>query len=319
MLRRLAGELSERLGAVTIAIGIEHEEVVRFVLLEAGRVVDEYLSVPEHYGPLPPGDAIALAANPRVVARLTGAEPAAVRAAARTAASPRRCPRRRAARTIARAIGLEGTEHGWEGAPELPGPSRWRGHDHALRRRPLPLLRAGADRSRREGRSVRDGRDRSRRPPGLALRAEPGRKGAGARGGRLGAARVGRHRRVPERALSRACALARRPRRAGGGAAARLPLRRLLEAVLRAAAQRGGRVASGSARRSAGSTACSRDCRGCRGAPSASPTSPTSRGCCGRAARSGSRSSRGRTSPPGSSAPATGPAVAAERELVAAL
>lgn len=122
LLRRLAGELSERLGAVTIAIGIEHEEVVRFVLLEAGRVVDEYLSVPEHYGPLPPGDAIALAANPRVVARLTGAEPAAVRAAARTAASPQALPPPpELLATIARAIGLEGTEHGWEGAPELPG------------------------------------------------------------------------------------------------------------------------------------------------------------------------------------------------------
>ena len=87
-------ELSERTGAVVLAIGIEHEQVVRFVLLEAGRIVDEYLSVPEHYGPLPPGDAIALAANPRVVARLTGADPAAVRAAARTA--PCRRPAARA-------------------------------------------------------------------------------------------------------------------------------------------------------------------------------------------------------------------------------
>ena len=75
-LRRLAKELSERMGAVVIAIGVEHDKVVRFVLHEAGRIVDEYLSVPEYYGALPPGDAIALAANPRVVARLTGAEPA---------------------------------------------------------------------------------------------------------------------------------------------------------------------------------------------------------------------------------------------------
>ena len=92
MLRRLAKELSERTGAVVIALGVEHEEVVRFVLLEAGRIVDEYLSVPEYYGPLPPGDVIALAANPRVVARLTGAEPGAVRAVARTAASPAELP-----------------------------------------------------------------------------------------------------------------------------------------------------------------------------------------------------------------------------------
>ena len=116
MLRRLATELSDRLGAVAIAIGVEHDQVVRFVLLEIGRVVDEYLSVPEHYGPLPPGDAIALAANPRVVARLTGAEPAAVRAVARTATSPDLLPpARELLAEIAATIGLEGTEHGWEG------------------------------------------------------------------------------------------------------------------------------------------------------------------------------------------------------------
>jgi ribosomal protein S18 acetylase RimI-like enzyme len=115
-LRRLAKELSERTGAVVLAIGVEHEQVVRFVLHEAGRVVDEYLSVPEHYGPLPPGDAIALAANPRVVARLTGADPAAVRAAARTAASPAELPpAQELLESIAGAIGLEGAERGWEG------------------------------------------------------------------------------------------------------------------------------------------------------------------------------------------------------------
>ena len=117
VLRRLATELSDRMGAVAIAIGVEHEQVVRFVLLEVGRVVDEYLSVPEHYGPLPPGDAIALAANPRVVARLTGADPAAVRAVARTAASPSELPpAEELLAGIAAAIGLEGAEHGWEEA-----------------------------------------------------------------------------------------------------------------------------------------------------------------------------------------------------------
>jgi GNAT superfamily N-acetyltransferase len=116
MLRRLAKELSERLGAVVLALGVEHEEVVRFVLLEAGRVVDEYLSVPEHYGALPPGDVIALAANPRVVARLTGADPGVIRAVARTAASPAELPpAQELLEAIAAAIGLEGAEHGWEG------------------------------------------------------------------------------------------------------------------------------------------------------------------------------------------------------------
>ena len=120
MLRRLATELSDRMGAVVLSLGIEHDEVVRFVLLEAGRVVDEYLSVPEHYGALPPGDAIALAANPRVVSRLTGADPAAVRAAARTAHSPAELPPAgELIREIAGAMGLEGWEHGWSDAPEL--------------------------------------------------------------------------------------------------------------------------------------------------------------------------------------------------------
>ena len=31
-------------GAVVLVIGVEYEQVVRFVLHEAGRVVDEYLS-----------------------------------------------------------------------------------------------------------------------------------------------------------------------------------------------------------------------------------------------------------------------------------
>ena len=114
-LRRLAKELSERTGAVVIAIGVEHEQVVRFVLHEAGRIVDEYLSVPEHYGALPPGDAIGLAANPRVVARLTGADPTAVRTAARTGASPSELPpAQELLESIAAAIGLEGAERGWE-------------------------------------------------------------------------------------------------------------------------------------------------------------------------------------------------------------
>ena len=117
MLRRLAKELSERLGAVVLSLGVEHDEVVRFVLLEAGRIVDEYLSVPEYYGALPPGDVVALAANPRVVARLTGADPAVIRAVARTAASPAELPpAQELLEAIAAAIGLEGADPGWAGA-----------------------------------------------------------------------------------------------------------------------------------------------------------------------------------------------------------
>ena len=91
MLRRLARELSDRMGAVTLLLGVEREELVRMILFERGRIVDEYLSVPEFYGPLPPGDVVGLAANPTVVSRLTGADPEAVRRVARTAPRPPTC------------------------------------------------------------------------------------------------------------------------------------------------------------------------------------------------------------------------------------
>ena len=86
-LRRLGQEMSYRTGGVVLTLGIEDGTVVRYVLLDRGSIADEYASVPEHYGPLPPGDVIALGANPTVAHRLTGADPARVRAVARTAKS----------------------------------------------------------------------------------------------------------------------------------------------------------------------------------------------------------------------------------------
>jgi hypothetical protein len=92
MLRRLAKEISDRMGAFVLTLGVEEGRVVRYVALERGRVVDEYLSVPEFYGPVPPGEVIALGANPRLMARMTGADPDAVRRTARTARSPEEIP-----------------------------------------------------------------------------------------------------------------------------------------------------------------------------------------------------------------------------------
>jgi ribosomal protein S18 acetylase RimI-like enzyme len=86
-LRRLGRELSLALGAIALTLGIEEGAVVRYVLLDRGGVADEYASVPEHFGPLPPGDVVALGANPTVAQRLTGADPARLRAVARTAAA----------------------------------------------------------------------------------------------------------------------------------------------------------------------------------------------------------------------------------------
>jgi aminoglycoside 6'-N-acetyltransferase I len=122
MLRRLALELSDRMGAVVLAIGLEEGAVVRYILLERGAVVDEYASLPEYHGSLPPGDIIALGANPTVVHRLTGADPRLVRETARTAASPSELPP--PADLLARlvsALGVPGGDHGYGAAREIPG------------------------------------------------------------------------------------------------------------------------------------------------------------------------------------------------------
>jgi ribosomal protein S18 acetylase RimI-like enzyme len=90
--RRLGTELSERMGVPVIALALEEEAVVRYLLFDRGRMVDEYLSVPTYYGDLNKADELSLAANATLVARLTGADPARVRAVARTASSPSELP-----------------------------------------------------------------------------------------------------------------------------------------------------------------------------------------------------------------------------------
>jgi len=92
MLRRLATEVADRMGTVVLLVGVEEERVLRFVLFERGRIMDEYLSVPEYYGPVPPGEVIALGANPRVVNRLTGADATRIREIVRTADRPEDLP-----------------------------------------------------------------------------------------------------------------------------------------------------------------------------------------------------------------------------------
>lgn len=91
-LKALAKELSYMTGGVVLSLGIERGAVVRYDLFDKGADIDEYLSVPEYFGPLPPGDTYALGANATVVGRLTGADPRRVREVARTAASPSELP-----------------------------------------------------------------------------------------------------------------------------------------------------------------------------------------------------------------------------------
>jgi hypothetical protein len=122
MLRRLAKEISDRTGAFVISIGIEEGAVVRYVALERGSVVDEYLSVPEHYGALPPGEVIALGANPRLMARLTGADPEAVRSVARTARAPAELPPPDALlASLARLFAIGRGAFGYDRASSAPG------------------------------------------------------------------------------------------------------------------------------------------------------------------------------------------------------
>ena len=110
---RLASELSNATAAVVCAIALEDGAVVRYALFERGSIVDEYQSVPEFWGPLPPGDVVALGANPTVVSRLTGAEPARVRAVARSASSPDELPPPAELFTqLAELLGLEGAGRG---------------------------------------------------------------------------------------------------------------------------------------------------------------------------------------------------------------
>jgi hypothetical protein len=117
MLRRLAREISDRMGAFVLTTGVEEGRVVRYVAWERGRVVDEYLSVPEYYGPLPPGEVIGLGANPRLMSRLTGADAAAIRDVARTGRNPDTLPpARELLAALAETFSLAGADHGYERA-----------------------------------------------------------------------------------------------------------------------------------------------------------------------------------------------------------
>jgi hypothetical protein len=96
------------MGVPAVALALEEDAVVRYLLFERGRMVDEYVSVPTYYGELSKADELSLAANATLVSRLTGADPARVRATARTAASPAELPPARELLTqIADVFGLE--------------------------------------------------------------------------------------------------------------------------------------------------------------------------------------------------------------------
>ncbi len=119
-LRKLASELSNVTGGVVVALSAERGAVARLIAFERGQMMDEYLSVPEYYRALPPGDAMALRANPTLLARLTGAEPAAIRAVARTADSPAELPpAEELFEALAEVLGIEGAGLSSDAAEQL--------------------------------------------------------------------------------------------------------------------------------------------------------------------------------------------------------
>ena len=71
-------------------------------------MVDEYLSVPRFYGDLSTADELALAANPTLVSRLTGADRDEIRRVVRNAPAPAELPPApELYAQIARVMGLE--------------------------------------------------------------------------------------------------------------------------------------------------------------------------------------------------------------------
>ena len=164
MLRRLAKELSDRMGALVLALGVEEGAVVRYIALERGRVVDEYLSVPEFYGPLPPGEVIGAGREPPLDGAADGADPGGD--------SPGRADRRESGRASAR---------GGAARPARRRPARRRRRARvrarAAQRRPrrvvLPTRANGVTRARSRPRSRPCGR-RSRRRGRRPRRGSPG-------------------------------------------------------------------------------------------------------------------------------------------------
>jgi len=121
-LRKLASELSYVISGVVVALGIERGAVVRLVAFERGQMMDEYLSIPEYYGALPPGDAMALRANPTLLARLTGGKAPAIRAAAPTVGSTAELPpAAELADGLLTALGIPRGVVSFEEAQSLPG------------------------------------------------------------------------------------------------------------------------------------------------------------------------------------------------------
>ena len=106
-----------------VALGIERGSVVRLVAFERGQTMDEYLSVPEFYGALPPRrrDGAAGESNPpRKAHRREGCGDS--RQPAKSASSPAELPPPdEVGAELAEALGIPGTGIGFDEAKNQPG------------------------------------------------------------------------------------------------------------------------------------------------------------------------------------------------------
>ena len=91
-----------------LTLGVEEGAVVRYVLFDRGSIADEYASLPEYHGPLPPGDVVALSANPTVAhaADRSGRRAACARSRGRRAPPPTCRPRKSCTRELADVLGV---------------------------------------------------------------------------------------------------------------------------------------------------------------------------------------------------------------------
>ena len=125
MLRRLAKEISSRTGLVVITLGIEEEALVRMIIFDRGGIVDEYASVPEFHGPLPPGEVWRCTPTPSSSSATRARRRRRFARPLRSRASPADLPpARELLGGLAGVLGLSGAEHGWADAPEADAAHR---------------------------------------------------------------------------------------------------------------------------------------------------------------------------------------------------
>ena len=120
MLRRLARELSDRMGAVVLAIGVEREgRPLR--LLERGPGRRRVPLLPGVLRPAAPGEVVGLAANPPAVDAADGRRSEAPDGSPAPRGPAELPPAPELLAELAEALGLQGAGHGYARRGGIPG------------------------------------------------------------------------------------------------------------------------------------------------------------------------------------------------------